>query len=146
MTHVRLRLDIIRKAAEGRPAGYYEDVVSAGVLPGDDTLLLPKPEWDRLRAKYGPPASSTLVRSGPGTELKAMLKKWLGVAATPNCPCNAHAAQMDAWGPDECERRLDEIVGWLSAQATARGLPFSRMVAGQMVRLAIRRARKAAGK
>lgn len=79
---------------------------------------------------------------GPGSELKALLKKWLGVSATTNCSCNAHAAQMDKWGPDECERHLQEIVGWLKTQASDRGLPFSQLIAEQIIRLAIRRARK----
>lgn len=81
--------------------------------------------------------------SGPGTELKKLLKL-VGITATPNCPCNARAAQMDAWGPDECEKRLDEIVDWLGEEAGRRRIPFVRMAATQVVRLAIRRARNAA--
>lgn len=90
-----------------------------------------------------PPESRHTQPSGPGTELKKLLRL-VGITATPTCPCNARAAQMDAWGPDECETRLDEIVDWLREEAGRRRLPFSATVARQVVLLAIRRARKAA--
>jgi hypothetical protein len=51
---------------------------------------------------------------------------------------------MDAWGCDECERRLDEIVGWLAEEAASRKLPFSSTVASMLVRRAIANARKSA--
>lgn len=94
-------------------------------------------EWTEERPR--PP------QGGPGTELKKLLKL-VGITATPTCPCNARAAQMDFWGPDECEKRLDEIVDWLGEEAGKRRLPFVRMAATQVVRLAIRRARNAAAK
>ena len=78
---------------------------------------------------------------GPGTELSKMLSR-IGIKAAPNCSCKAHAKQMDEWGPDTCEQRMPEILQWLEHQAAARKLPFSRFVAEQVVRLAIRRARK----
>jgi hypothetical protein len=92
------------------------------------------------------PSKPKAGTGGPGTELKRLLKTWLGIKATPDCPCNAHAAQMDEWGPDGCEKpeRLAVIVGWLEEQARARNLPFVRVAAEQMVKLAIRRARKTA--
>ena len=80
---------------------------------------------------------------GPGTELKKLLRL-VGITAKPNCPCNAHAVQMDIWGADECQQRLDEIVGWLREEAGRRHLPFSETIARQVVLLAIRRARKTA--
>jgi predicted Fe-S protein YdhL (DUF1289 family) len=48
---------------------------------------------------------------------------------------------MNHWGCDECERRLDEIVGWLREEAQNRGLPFIEAGARMAVRLAIRKAR-----
>lgn len=44
---------------------------------------------------------------------------------------------MDAWGPDECERRVDEIVGWLREEAAERGLPFVAVAANAAVHSAI---------
>jgi hypothetical protein len=84
--------------------------------------------------------------SGPGTELKALLKDWLGIVASPNCSCNARARQMDEWGPDLCEQNLPTIVDWLGEQAAARKLPFVRFAGEQAVKLAIRRARKKAAR
>lgn len=80
---------------------------------------------------------------GPGGHLKAMLSGWpFRITATPTCPCNAHARRMDEWGPDECLRRLDEIVGWLRAEAEGRKMPFSDAAARLLVRRAIWKARK----
>jgi hypothetical protein len=89
---------------------------------------------------------ATAPTSGPGTELKALLKDWLGIVASPNCSCNARARQMDEWGPDLCEQNLPTIVDWLGEQAAARKLPFVRFAAEQAVKLAIRRARKKAAR
>lgn len=87
---------------------------------------------------------------GPGTELKKMLRRWLGITATPNCSCNAHALEMDAWGPDGCEQRMDTILGWLKEQAQERGIPFIAVVVKRVVSVSIsrvraRQARAAAG-
>jgi predicted Fe-S protein YdhL (DUF1289 family) len=90
------------------------------------------------------PITIPMARSrGPGTEMKALLAGWpLYITSTENCPCNRHAALMDAWGCDECERRLDEIVGWLRAEAARRGLPFADLAGRLLVRRAISRARR----
>ena len=96
----------------------------------------PPPAPQPVRPSGPPPA-------GPGTELKKLLRL-VGITATPTCPCNARAAQMDRWGADECESRQDEIVGWLREEAGRRRLPFVEMLAKKVVALAIRRARKAA--
>lgn len=94
-----------------------------------------------------PSKPKSLVKSagGPGTELKALLKT-IGITSSPNCKCNAHARQMDAWGPDRCEQEMPTILSWLEEQAKARKLPFVRFAAEQAVKLAIRRARKKATK
>lgn len=86
--------------------------------------------------------------SGPGTELKKLLKK-VGITATPNCSCNARARKMDeeeAREPGWCEAHLDEIVGWLREEATKRGLPFVDMAGRVLVRRAISNARKEAAR
>lgn len=95
-----------------------------------------------VAASPSPPPTA----AGPGTELKALLKDWLGIQASPNCSCNARARQMDEWGPDLCEQNLSTIVDWLGEQAKARKLPFVRFAAEQAVKLAIRRARKKAAR
>jgi hypothetical protein len=97
-------------------------------------------------AKPVQPSQPPAPTHGPGAELKAILKDWLGIQASPNCSCNARARQMDEWGPDLCEQNLPTIVGWLEEQAKARNLPFVRFAGEQAVKLAIRRARKKARK
>jgi hypothetical protein len=81
--------------------------------------------------------------SGPGTELKKLLRK-IGITATPNCSCNARARLMDeeeARSPGWCEAHLDEIVGWLREEATKRKLPFIDAAGRMLVRRAIKNAR-----
>lgn len=83
--------------------------------------------------------------SGPGTELSKLLKRF-GIEPTPTCQCRAKAAEMDRWGPDECERpeRIEEVVAVMREEAAARGLPFLDAVGRMLVRRAIRNARRAA--
>ena len=49
---------------------------------------------------------------GPGTELKKMLAIF-GFQENASCSCNSKAKIMDSWGCDECEKRSEEIIGWL---------------------------------
>jgi hypothetical protein len=72
--------------------------------------------------------------------------KLVGIAATPNCSCNARAAKMDQEGVEWCEAHLDEIVGWLREEATKRGLPFLDAAGRVLVRRAISNARKEAAR
>lgn len=82
---------------------------------------------------------------GPGTELSKLLNRF-GIKPTPTCQCRAKAAEMDRWGPDECERpeRIEEVVAVMREEAAARGLPFLDAVGRLLVRRAIRNARRAA--
>ena len=83
--------------------------------------------------------------SGPGTELSKLLKRF-GIEPTPTCACRAKAAQMDAWGPDECSKpeRIEEVVAVMREEAKARGLPFIEIAAKLLIKRAIHNARKAA--
>lgn len=152
---ISIRLVSLRKQALSRPAGYLDDVLSHAKVDGDKVILQPESYRLLVRKYRGPSAvapESLKERplpqpaSGPGTELKALLKDWLGIVASPNCSCNARARQMDEWGPDICEQNLPTIVQWLEEQAAARKLPFVRFAGEQAVKLAIRRARKKARK
>ncbi len=84
----------------------------------------------------------------PGDELRKLLSG-LGIKASGKCRCHAVAAQMNAWGPDECERRIEEIVDAMDAEAKTRGwlrvVPFRKLGARRLVRVAIRNSRRAAG-
>lgn len=81
--------------------------------------------------------------AGAGTELKGLLSQ-MGFFAAANCRCEQHARAMDAMGPDWCEENISQIVGWLKEEHAKRQsiIPFIPLAAEQLVRLAIRRARK----
>lgn len=53
---------------------------------------------------------------GPGSHLLRLLRvaHWF---AGKSCGCEAYAAQMNLWGPDKCEKRIQEIVSHLVGQA-----------------------------
>ncbi len=95
----------------------------------------------------GAPSAATFVEPppthGPGTELSRLLKR-IGIEPTPTCACRAKAAQMDAWGCDECSKpeRIDEVVAVMREEATARGLPFLDLAGRLLVRRAITNARR----
>ena len=59
---------------------------------------------------------------GVGCHLARMLS-WFGIRDDGRCGCSEHAAQMDAWGPDGCEREIETIMGWLR-DAAAKRLPL----------------------
>jgi hypothetical protein len=48
---------------------------------------------------------------------------------------------MNQWGCDECERRIEEIVGWLREEAEAAGIMFVAFAAKGVVKRAIKKAR-----
>jgi hypothetical protein len=139
-------------AARCRQRGYTLDEVRPCIVSEDGDQITvdetheaypreAKPGFVSPQPKNAPqPPNPT---SGPGTELKKLLKK-IGITATPNCSCNARAREMDARGPDWCEANLDTIVGWLREEATKRKLPFVDMAGRLLVKRAIRNARKAA--
>jgi hypothetical protein len=87
-----------------------------------------------------PPATPT---HGPGSELSKLLKRF-GIEPTPTCACRAKAAEMDAWGPDECSKpeRIDEVVAVMRAEAEARGMPFLDVAGRLLVKRAIANARR----
>lgn len=151
MSVTRIPMAAILDAAASRPEGYVDDVLSRASSVEDDIVTLSHEAYLALVSKYRHGSRATVVTdipaakqpAGPGSQLKALLAL-IGIKATPNCSCNAKAFQMDQWGPDECERRLPEILDWLQEESGRRKLPFVRIAAEQMVRLAIRRARKAA--
>lgn len=78
---------------------------------------------------------------GAGTHLKRLLAK-LGITETAGCGCKNHAATMDRMGADWCEENLDTIVGWLREAAEKQGRLFLEWPARQLVKIAIRRARR----
>lgn len=136
MTPLRISLKSLRSAAAHRPPGYLEDVLSNAAEVSDTHAMLLPEAYAALTEKY---------RTGPGTELKAMLKT-IGITASPGCSCNKRAQVMDRHGPDWCEEHIDEISGWLEEEAKKRKLPYVHAAGKMLIRLAIRRARKKGNK
>ena len=87
------------------------------------------------------PLRPRISLGGPGSELSDILER-LGMAQVEGCKCKGRARQMDKWGPEECLRRIDEIVGWLEEEAKNRKLPFFRWPAKTLVKVAIHRSQK----
>jgi hypothetical protein len=83
------------------------------------------------------------IPCGPGCQLRRSLA-WWGIRDDGKCGCDFFAAQMDAWGPDECWKRIEEIVEHLREAAEKKGLPFVATAARIMVGRAIEAARAAA--
>ena len=80
---------------------------------------------------------------GPGCQLRRSLA-WWGIRDDGKCGCDSFAAKMDAWGPGECFRRIEEIVEHLRQAAEKKGVPFIATAARIMVGRAIEAARTAA--
>jgi hypothetical protein len=80
------------------------------------------------------------IPCGPGCQLRRTLA-WWGIRDDGKCGCDSFAAKMDAWGPDECFRRIEEIVSHLREAAEKKGLPFIATAARIMVGRAIEAAR-----
>lgn len=81
------------------------------------------------------------AKLGVGGEMKRILRTF-GIEEKSTCKCNARSATMDLWGPDQCEQRADEIVGWLREEAKKRKLPFLDVVGRMILKRAIKAARK----
>ena len=98
------------------------------------------------------PASRLSVQShigtGPGTELILMLaSKWwplLGISTSTSCKCKLHAAVMNHEGAEWVADNLLDVVDWLRREHNHQDIrvPFSRIVATTLVRVAISRARR----
>jgi hypothetical protein len=132
--------------AKLRTPGYVDAVRQSATRETDKHFVIPRDKYEALCKAFrgydvSPPDSPP--DSGPGTELKKLLKL-IGISASPTCSCNARAREMDKNGCDWCEANLDTIVGWLREEATKRGLPFVDLAGRLLVKRAIRNARKAA--
>ena len=87
------------------------------------------------------PAVVIGIRCGPGCQLRRTFS-WF-VRDDGQCGCTEYAAQMDAWGPDGCEARIDEIVAHLVEQAAKKSV-FLGAVPAAAVTVVVRRAIEAA--
>lgn len=102
----------------------------------DDVIRVCGGAADPSAALQHPPAPC-----GPGCQLRKTLS-WF-VRDDGKCGCTEYAAQMDAWGPDVCEDKLDEIVAHLLEQAVKKSVFLGAVPAIAVVQI-VRRAIEAA--
>ena len=133
MSALKLRIEAVRHAAKNRAAGYVDAVMAAAVQSTDTHVWISRDNYDRIRLAFAGPC-------GPGCQLRRSLA-WWGIRDDGSCGCDSFAAKMDAWGPDECVRRIAEIVEHLRHAAEKKGLPFIATAARIMVGRAIKAAR-----
>lgn len=140
-------VEAIKLIAATRPEGYKDAVMSSGVARveasiGDVVEIPDAVYWDLVRF-YSPEsfdARMAIYTCGPGCQLSRSLA-WWGIRDDGSCGCRSFAAQMDAWGPDECWRRIEEIVEHLREAAGKKGMPFLATAARIMVGRAIEAAK-----
>ena len=132
-------IEALRQVARRRPAGYLDDVLSHASVEGEMVSLTDE-AYESLKTKYASPPPT----SGPGTELKKLLKT-IGIEAKPGCACNKRAQTMDVNGCDWCAENLDTISSWLQEEAQKRGLPYIPAAGKWIITLAIKRARRGIG-
>lgn len=146
MSEVRVSKTALQQAAASRPDGYLEEVLSLATGDDGEYVFLSELDYRKLRDKYSPPPPP-----GAGTQLKSLLKEWLGFESSPTCRCNSMAAKMDMLGPDWCESDagMSEILEVMKTEHRKRRssnqtiLPWSDFGAKQLVLLACRRAKNA---
>jgi hypothetical protein len=135
---VKLSRQAVASFAAKRKPGYESALIAAAVSSDERSVTITRVDYDRLRDEFA-------LACGPGCQLRRSLA-WLRIRDDGSCGCNSYAAQMDAWGPDECLRRIEEIVEHLRQAAEKRGLIFNELAARQLVRVACGLARRNARK
>ena len=131
---VKLSRVAVSRFASNRKPGYEAAIIAAAVESDDKTITIRRTDYDSLRDKFA-------LTCGPGCQLRRTLS-WF-VRDDGQCGCTEYAAQMDAWGPDGCEARIDEIVAHLVEQAAKRSV-FLGAVPSAAITVVVRRAIEAA--
>ena len=155
---MRIRASKFHRVMESRGAG---EAANAAIVAdyGDGWLEVNTLHSDYPRASPAPVDMAVAAVPTPGqpckcgTELKALLKDWLGIEASPTCSCSSMARRMDSLGPDWCEGEgMAQILDVMRAEHAKRWeagktiLPWTDTGARQLVLLACRRSRsRAAG-
>lgn len=137
---IRVRQERFLSLAKSR--GYSAEQVAGSIAQDHGDGWLTVDERHRAYPHAGGPVAP---HGGAGTELKKLLAGFpLYIKVTPSCPCNQRAKHMDNMGCDWCEENLPTIVEWLKEEHAKRKMlmPFSEVAVTQLVKFAIRRARK----
>lgn len=126
----------------------FESVLPSIVADHGDWLTV-DPEHPAFPKIGSAPPQAARKYPQPGTELKRLLKDWLGIEESKGCRCSSMSARMDALGVEWCESEagMAEILGVMREEHGRRRLagetilPWTDFGATQLVRLACRRAR-----
>jgi hypothetical protein len=130
---VQLSRKAVATFAVKRKPGYEPALIAAAIASDERSITITRTDYDRLRDEFA-------LICGPGCQLRRSLA-WWGIRDDGSCGCDSYAAQMDAWGCDECFRRIEEIVEHLRQAAEKKALPFLATAARIMVGRAIEAAR-----
>ena len=131
---VKLSRRAVAAFAAKRKPGYESALISVAVASDEQSLTITRADYNRIRDDFA-------LICGPGCQLRRTLS-WF-VRDDGKCGCTEYAAQMDVWGSDGCERRMDEIVAHLVEQAAKRSV-FLGAVPSAAVVIVVRRAIDAA--
>lgn len=141
-------LDQIKAVEHMKPYGYMDDIINNGILRVEngigEVIDIPDHIYWSLVKKYSPETFNqriSLYSCGVGCQLKRILS-WFGIKDSGSCNCNSYASKMDAWGPDGCYIRMDEIIEHLRDAAKTQGLLFFAPAVKMLVRQAIDLAKK----
>jgi hypothetical protein len=130
---VRFTIASVMAAAPNRKPSYVDAVLAAATENDGVILSMTTEAYDAIKAQFS--------FCGPGCQLRRTLSWFIRDDGT--CGCTEYAAQMDSWGPDGCEERLDEIVAHLLEQAAKRSIFLGAVPAAAVIPL-VRRAIAAA--
>ena len=130
-------------------AGFLADVLRRSSGKDLERIWFERDQYEALGKLL--PVTPTPMGDGPGTELKALLRDWLGFESSPTCKCNMMARKMNTLGLEWCESDagMAEILGVMRDEHAKRWadgrtrLPWTDLGAKQLVRLACRRAKNA---
>jgi len=141
-------MDALRAVEHMKPDGYMDAVMGSGVVrmePGvGEVVDIPDAVYWSMVRTYSPTELHqryAIYGCGPGCQLKRLLA-WWGLRDDGQCGCSEFAAQMDAWGPTECLRRMKKIIEHLRQAAATKGLPFLATAARMMTARAIEAAQQ----
>lgn len=144
----KVSLPIEQLLRDGKARGgpdFLEKVLRTSVAKTKDRIWFEREDFESLGIYAAPAHRIEAPAEGPGTELKALLKDWLGIESSPTCRCNAMAARMNIWGCDECLKpeNMEQVLNVMRDEHKRRQtvLPWSDMAAKTLIKLAIRRSR-----
>lgn len=140
---------LVRDGMDRGGEEFFKKVLLTSVAKTKTRIWFERDDFEALGIYVVSPPRIEAPAEGPGTELKALLKDWLGIESSPTCKCNAMAARMNIWGCDECRKpeNMQQVINVMRDEHGRRVkagqtiLPWSEVAAKTIVNIAIRRAK-----